>query len=119
MKPLILKMDAFGSYAKPTTVAFEKFRKGLFLVTGDTGAGKTTMVNLLMKFYDINYGDIKIDNTSIKDLTRENIHDLFTMVLQDTWLFSDTIKNNIKYNNKDISDEDVKKVCKIAFLFFC
>ena len=85
-------------------------------IVGPTGAGKTTMVNLLMKFYDINSGDIKIDNTSVKDLTRENIHDLFTMVLQDTWLFSDTIKNNIKYNNKDISDEDVKKVCKIVGL---
>lgn len=69
-------------------------------IVGPTGAGKTTMVNLLMKFYEINSGDIKIDDVSIHDLTRENIHDLFTMVLQDTWLFEGTIKENIKYNTK-------------------
>ena len=85
-------------------------------IVGPTGAGKTTMVNLLMKFYNINSGDIKIDNTSIKDLTRENIHDLFTMVLQDTWLFNASIKDNVKYNNKNITDEDVIKVCKTVGL---
>ena len=56
-------------------------------IVGPTGAGKTTLVNLLMRFYEINAGEIKIDGTSIHDLTRENIHDLFCMVLQDTWLF--------------------------------
>lgn len=81
-------------------------------IVGPTGAGKTTMVNLLMKFYDINSGDIKIDGVSTKDLTRENIHDLFTMVLQDTWLFEGTIKENIIYNQENISDERVKEVCK-------
>lgn len=85
-------------------------------IVGPTGAGKTTMVNLLMKFYDISSGDIKIDGVSIKDLTRENIHDLFTMVLQDTWLFSGTVKENIIYNRKDISDEKVKEVCKTVGL---
>ena len=81
-------------------------------IVGPTGAGKTTMVNLLMKFYDINSGDIKIDGVSTKELTRENIHDLFTMVLQDTWLFEGTIKENIVYNREDVSDEKVKEVCK-------
>ena len=81
-------------------------------IVGPTGAGKTTIVNLLMKFYEINSGDIKIDGISTKDLTRENIHDLFTMVLQDTWLFEGTIKENIKYNKENVSDEEVKKVCK-------
>lgn len=81
-------------------------------IVGPTGAGKTTMVNLLMKFYDINSGDIKIDGVSTKDLTRENIHDLFTMVLQDTWLFDGTVKENIIYNQENISDEKVKEVCK-------
>lgn len=81
-------------------------------IVGPTGAGKTTMVNLLMKFYEINAGDIKIDGISTKDLTRENIHDLFTMVLQDTWLFEGTIKENIVYNREDVSDEKVKEVCK-------
>ena len=81
-------------------------------IVGPTGAGKTTMVNLLMKFYEINSGDIRIDGISIKDLTRENIHDLFTMVLQDTWLFEGTIKENIIYNREDVSNEKVKEVCK-------
>ena len=81
-------------------------------IVGPTGAGKTTMVNLLMKFYDINSGDIKIDGISTKELTRENIHELFTMVLQDTWLFEGTVKENIIYNRKDVSDERVKEVCK-------
>ena len=81
-------------------------------IVGPTGAGKTTMVNLLMKFYDINSGDIKIDGVSTKELTRENIHELFTMVLQDTWLFEGTIKENIVYNRNDIPDEKVKEVCK-------
>ena len=83
-------------------------------IVGPTGAGKTTMVNLLMKFYDIDKGDIVIDGISIKDLKRENIHSLFTMVLQDTWLFDGTVKENIKYNNKDISDKDIKEICKVV-----
>lgn len=81
-------------------------------IVGPTGAGKTTMVNLLMKFYNINSGDILIDGVSTKDLSRENIHDLFTMVLQDTWLFEGTIKENIVYNLKNVKDERVEEVCK-------
>ena len=81
-------------------------------LVGPTGSGKTTMVNLLMKFYDINSGDIKIDDISIKDLKRENVHNLFTMVLQDTWLFDGTIKENIIYNRENVSLDDVKKACK-------
>ena len=81
-------------------------------IVGPTGAGKTTMVNLLMRFYEINSGDIKIDGVNIKDLSRENIHDLFTMVLQDTWLFNGTVKENIVYNNENVTDEEVIDVCK-------
>lgn len=80
-------------------------------IVGPTGAGKTTMVNLLMKFYEINSGDILIDGVSTKELSRENIHSLFTMVLQDTWLFSGTVKDNIIYNRKDVSDEKINEVC--------
>ena len=83
-------------------------------IVGPTGAGKTTMVNLLMKFYEINAGDILIDDVSIKELTRENIHDLFIMVLQDTWLFDGTIAENIKYNNETITEEEVLEACKIV-----
>ena len=81
-------------------------------IVGPTGAGKTTMVNLLMKFYEINSGDIKIDEVSINELTRENIHELFTMVLQDTWLFDGTVNENIIYNRENVSEERVKEVCK-------
>ena len=81
-------------------------------IVGPTGAGKTTMVNLLMKFYEINDGDILIDGKSIHDLKRENIHDLFVMVLQDSWLFDGTIRENIKYNRKNVSDERIWEVCK-------
>ena len=85
-------------------------------IVGPTGAGKTTMVNLLMKFYDINEGDILIDGISTKELTRENIHDLFIMVLQDTWVFEGTIKENIKFNKTHVSDEEIENVCKIVGL---
>jgi len=81
-------------------------------IVGPTGAGKTTMVNLLMKFYEINDGDILIDGISIKDLTRENVHDLFVMVLQDTWLFEGTIRDNIKFNKEDISDSELWNACR-------
>ncbi len=83
-------------------------------IVGPTGAGKTTMVNLLMKFYDINDGDILIDGTSIRDIKRSNVHDLFTMVLQDTWLFNGTVKENIIYNQKHVSDKKIEEVCKIV-----
>jgi ATP-binding cassette, subfamily B, multidrug efflux pump len=83
-------------------------------IVGPTGAGKTTMVNLLMKFYDINDGNILIDGTSIKELKRDNIHSLFTMVLQDTWLFNGTVKENIIYNQKHVSNKKVEDVCKVV-----
>ena len=84
-------------------------------IVGPTGAGKTTLVNLLMKFYDTDSGDIKIDGVSTKDLTRENVHDLFTMVLQDTWLFEGSIKENVRYS-QDASEEDIIKACKAVNL---
>ena len=85
-------------------------------IVGPTGAGKTTIVNLLMKFYNITSGDIKIDGVSINDLKRENVHDLFTMVLQDTWVYEGTIKDNIIYNNGSVTDKDVENVCKVVGL---
>lgn len=85
-------------------------------IVGPTGAGKTTMVNLLMKFYEINDGDILIDGISTKELTRKNIHDLFIMVLQDTWVFEGTVKENIKYNKQNVTDERIKEVCKVVGL---
>ena len=83
-------------------------------IVGPTGAGKTTLVNLLMKFYEINDGDILIDGISIKELSRENIHDLFVMVLQDTWIYNGTIRDNIKFNNAKVTDDEIMRVCKIV-----
>ena len=81
-------------------------------IVGPTGAGKTTMVNLLMKFYDVTEGDILIDGFSIKSLKRENIHSLFTMVLQDTWLFEGTIYDNIKYNREKTTHKQIEEISK-------
>ncbi len=114
-KNVVFKYDGND---KPTINDFSAIAKPgqKIAIVGPTGAGKTTIVNLLMKFYEINSGDIVIDGVSINDLTRENIHDLFTMVLQDTWLFNGTVKENIIYNREDISDEKVKEVCRIVGL---
>lgn len=81
-------------------------------IVGPTGAGKTTIVNLLMRFYEVNSGEIKIDGISTKKLTRENVHDFFCMVLQDTWLFEGSIKENIVYSKEGISDDEVINACK-------
>lgn len=81
-------------------------------IVGPTGAGKTTLVNLLMRFYEVDSGDIKIEGVSTKDITRENVHKLFGMVLQDTWLFQGTIKENLRYNNENVADEQIVEVCK-------
>jgi ATP-binding cassette subfamily B protein len=81
-------------------------------IVGPTGAGKTTIVNLLMKFYEINSGDILIDDVSISELKRENVHKLFDMVLQDTWIFNGTIRDNIVYNMENIDDEKIMEVCE-------
>ncbi len=81
-------------------------------IVGPTGAGKTTLVNLLMRFYEVNSGDILIDNVPIDTLTRENVHDLFCMVLQDTWLFEGTVRENLVYSKENVSDEEIVKACK-------
>ena len=85
-------------------------------IVGPTGAGKTTIVNLLMRFYEINSGDIMIDGISTKELTRENVHDLFDMILQDTWLFKGTIRENLVYNKENVTDEELDKVCRAVGL---
>ena len=78
-------------------------------IVGPTGAGKTTMVNLLMRFFEINSGSIKIDGVSIADMRREDVHRMFGMVLQDTWLFEGSIRENLVYNMEGVTDEDVMR----------
>ena len=85
-------------------------------IVGPTGAGKTTMVNLLMRFYEINKGDIYIDGVNTRDMKREEIHDIFGMVLQDTWIFEGSLRENMIYNTPNISDERVKEAIKEAHL---
>ena len=81
-------------------------------IVGPTGAGKTTIVNLLMRFYELNSGRIYIDDVPIDELTRENVHDLFCMVLQDTWLFEGTVRENLVYSKEGVTDEELERACR-------
>ena len=83
-------------------------------IVGYTGAGKTTMVNLLMRFYELWSGSIKIDGVPISEMKRSDIHSMFGMVLQDTWLFEGTYRENIAYGNKDVTDEQIKAACRLV-----
>ena len=85
-------------------------------IVGPTGAGKTTMVNLLMRFHEILDGDIRIDGVSIKDMTREEVHDQFCMVLQDTWLFEGTVRENLVYSQENVPEEKIEQACKAVGL---
>ncbi len=85
-------------------------------IVGPTGAGKTTIVNLLMRFYELGSGEIRIDGVPTSSLKRENVHELFCMVLQDTWIFEGTIKENVIYSKKDVSDKEVVDACKAVGL---
>ena len=83
-------------------------------IVGPTGAGKTTMVKLLMRFYDVNSGEILIDGHNIKEFNRGELRKMFGMVLQDTWLFGGTVKENIKYGKEDATDDEVIRAAKAA-----
>ncbi len=80
-------------------------------IVGPTGAGKTTIVNLLMRFYELNKGKITVDGTSLANITRENVHDIFGMVLQDTWLFEGTVRDNLTYGKQGVTDERLLDIC--------
>lgn len=86
-------------------------------IVGPTGAGKTTMVNLLMRFFEINSGSISIDGVPITDLKRVNLNELFSMVLQDTWLFEGTVRENLVYNMENVPDKELERVCKACGIY--
>lgn len=86
-------------------------------IVGPTGAGKTTMVNLLMRFFETNSGKIKIDGTPVTDIKRDSVHSLFSMVLQDTWLFEGTVRENLVYNKQGVTDEELMKACKACGIY--
>lgn len=85
-------------------------------IVGPTGAGKTTIVNLLMRFYEMNSGDVRIDGVSIRDMKRESVHDLFDMILQDTWLFEGTVRENLVFNQEGVTDEMLNLACETVGL---
>ena len=85
-------------------------------IVGPTGAGKTTMVNLLMRFFEINAGSISIDGVKTSDMRREDVHSLFSMVLQDTWLFEGTVRENLVYNMQGVTDDRLETVCRACGL---
>ncbi len=85
-------------------------------IVGPTGAGKTTLVNLLMRFYELNSGDITIDGVSIKDMKREKVHNMFDMILQDTWLFEGTIRENLVYNKEGVTEKELDAACRAVGL---
>ena len=95
-------------------VSIEAKNGEVIAIVGPTGAGKTTIINLLTKFYDIDSGDILIDGKNINEITRESLRKTVSMVLQDTYLFSESVSDNIRYGRLDASDEDVIKAAKMA-----
>ncbi|MFM1525692.1 MULTISPECIES: ABC transporter ATP-binding protein [Helcococcus] len=108
----------YPSNEKPTIKSFSAvaYPGQKIAIVGPTGAGKSTMVNLLMKFYDITDGEILIDDVPIKNIKRENIHQLFTMILQDTWLFKGTIRENIVYNMPNVTQEELDSLTEFIGL---
>lgn len=111
------KNVSFG-YEKDKTIihnfSFTALPGQKIAIVGPTGAGKTTLVNLLMRFYEVDSGEILVDNVNIHDMTRSYARNLFGMVLQDTWLFEGTIRDNLKFGNPSATDEEMIEACKMA-----
>ena len=109
---IVMTMDAIPANEKLIENLNLKVEPGQKVaIVGPTGAGKSTIINLLMRFYELNDGSIHIDGTDIADVSRENVHDYFSMVLQETWLFEGTLRENLVYNQKCVSDQKLDEVC--------
>ena len=107
-KPDKIIIKDFSAYIKPGQKV---------AIVGPTGAGKTTMVNLLMRFFEVNSGRILIDGIPVSDMNRKSVHSLFGMVLQDTWLFEGTVRENLVYNKTGVSDEQLEAACRACGLY--
>ena len=108
---------SFGYSDDPDKIVIKDFSADIkpgekVAIVGPTGAGKTTIVNLLMRFYELNGGKITIDGVPTDELSRENLHDMFAMVLQDTWLFGGTVRENLVYNKESVTDEELLRACR-------
>lgn len=108
---------SFGYSDDPDKIVIKDFSADIkpgekVAIVGPTGAGKTTIVNLLMRFYELNGGKITIDGVPTDELSRENLHDMFAMVLQDTWLFGGTVRENLVYNKESVTDDELLRACR-------
>ncbi len=108
---------SFGYSDDPDKIVIKDFSADIkpgekVAIVGPTGAGKTTIVNLLMRFYELNGGNITIDGVPTNELSRENLHDMFAMVLQDTWLFGGTVRENLVYNKESVTDDELLRACR-------
>ena len=115
MKPIQLSISAWGPYKDLVEIDFERASaQGIFLITGPTGAGKTTITNLINRFYDIQEGKIRYDGINITKIKKDDLRRSLGIVLQDTHLFTGTIKENIRYGKLDATDEEVYEAARLA-----
>ena len=116
VRPCALQLSRFARQGNHSDFSASVKPGQKVAIVGPTGAGKTTMVNLLMRFFEINSGRISIDGVSTADMRREDVHNMFSMVLQDTWLFEGTVRENLAYNMQGITDAQLEEVCRACGL---
>ena len=113
----LLRVEHLNAGKQVKDISFTVQRGETVGIIGTTGAGKTTLINLLMRFFEINSGRIKIDGVPTSEMTRESVHDLFSMVLQDTWLFEGTVRENLVYNKTGVTDQQLEEACRACGIY--